>query len=139
MKPNRHRYRAWNPRNKEMMELTGFTIRDDGTVNSIIFKNGFETCIQDGDVILMQSTGLADKNDVEIFEGDIIKTNWHPLSVGRFNIGVVTFGVYEGHDDWGSDNTGFYSRVSDCNIVELPNFHGMRVLGSIYQNPELIK
>lgn len=66
------------------------------------------------DVILMQSTGLKDKNGVEIYEGDIVKT------FGA-NIYVVEF--YDGK----------FNPISD---LEASNW---KVIGNIYENPELLE
>jgi len=78
------------------------------------------------EVVLMQFTGLHDKNGKEIYEGDIIKTENHAT-------GIVTFYA----DEYGA-RFGF-----DCRE---PMFHhpiyGMggkkEIIGNIYENPELL-
>ena len=85
------------------------------------FSVGFKDCE------LMQSTGLRDKNGVEIFEGDIIQAY-------RNLIGQIIF------DDRGKF---FGLKISD---VETHGFsmnylegQKIEVLGNIYENPELIE
>lgn len=96
---------------------------------------------------LMQSTNLKDKNGVEIYEGDILPSNYNVFSKGELKVQVVRFldggfrtlSVYQ---EWGS--YGAYGKP------EIANWHGgkclgeevarkTKVLGNIYENPELLE
>lgn len=75
------------------------------------------------EVELMQFTGLKDKNDIEIYEGDILNHNG--------DLWVVRY----------SEEDGMFILYYD-NIIE--NFSNMNskwleVIGNIYENPELLK
>lgn len=90
-------------------------------------------------------TGLTDRNDVKIFEGDIIR--WRDnteLSVGG-QIAEVCFGKYRDAESVFDDiyPLGFYIRFSDKNCVtiswldEYKNYFD--IIGNIYDNPELLE
>ena len=82
--------------------------------------------ISNNDLNLMQSTGFRDKNGKEIFEGDIVD------SEGGFTTGVVEFR---------SDLGMFVSTLIKYNNFErLCDAHGLvKVIGNIYENPELLE
>ena len=82
-----------------------------------------------GDV-LMQFTGLQDKNGVDIYVGDVVSQKLNCLwDEGRHNL-EVRFN----HDQFQTGNvksySSLYSAVQSCDA---------EVIGNIHQNPELIK
>ena len=76
---------------------------------------GFEDCV------LMQSTGLFDKNSKEIFEGDIVRFHTPQLTT----IGVVEFDKNEGCFKVRNDFGGHYVTMFHTRYFE--------VIGNIYQ------
>lgn len=83
--------------------------------------------------VLMQSTGLKDKNGSEIFEGDIVK----------YKAGCNTFTEEVAYD---KDFAGFGVRDANANIIftfgelaEDIDLHSLEVIGNKYENPELLE
>lgn len=91
----------------------------------IIYKNGKYMEVADfKDVILLQSTRFKDKNDTEIFEGDVLKY-WGECRPVVFK--ESSFGWVEGGD---------YIPFSMICISEIGN---AEVIGNIYENGDLLK
>lgn len=80
---------------------------------------------------LMQSTGLKDKNGVEIFEGDIVLAD----DVKK----IVTFGEQEHEEDFGDliYYIGFnvYTKMGYSSVIPVD----YEVIGNIWQNIELLE
>lgn len=85
---------------------------------------------------VMQSTGLTDKNNQKIFEGDVIDQGDNFNSIVRF-----------GHHD---ETIGFHLEEISCMNGETePRIHSLfayttipeqcEVIGNIYENPELLE
>lgn len=87
------------------------------------------------DVIIMQSTGLKDKNGVEIFEGDIVRYK----DLETFN----DFPINEILKIKYSDDFLEWVTVDKNGILDdLYNFTDTRelaIIGNIYENPELLE
>lgn len=83
-----------------------------------------------GDVI-MQSTGLKDRENTEIYEGDIVKY-LGPTKKGRIFIYQVI---------WQPEKCRFIGRhlLDPKNLKPIRMFAaGYQVIGNIYENPELL-
>ena len=76
------------------------------------------------DIVLMQSTGLTDKNGKEIFEGDILGTK-----DGLLN-GVVKFNIDLGM--WTNSLLRYNNFERLCSIA-----NSREIIGNIWEHPEL--
>lgn len=82
-------------------------------------------------IVLMQSTGMKDKNGTEIYEGDIVK----PVSFASW-IGVVKYSSENAAYILDDHNNEFIRGEN----VYLSQFNeGLEVKGNIYENPELME
>lgn len=120
------KFRAWNKEKKIMGEVLGIDILH----KEIFFSNEDVDCYEHTDfkdIELMQYTGLKDKNNKEIYEGDIVKL--------RANHGI---GVIKYYDEWGAFVVEY---IKPRPLVVLGmNYYkeDIEVIGNIYKNSELL-
>lgn len=120
------RYRAWDKNLKTMYEVDDIMSIDFGkseiSVKTLLFEqtNRYDF----DDIVLMQSTGLKDKNGKEIFEGDIID------STDGFLTGVVEFRVSLGM--FVSELVEYNNFERLCNVAS-----SRKIIGNIWGHPEL--
>lgn len=122
------RYRAWLKEDKEMID-----------VEEINFFNGEFDFIGDAitwmcksdDCVLMQSTGLRDKNGKEIFEGDILS-----IETDEENVRVEV--------SWDSKHALFVFESKKYNEKEAlgelfeDNSYPFKIIGNIWEDGELL-
>lgn len=122
------RYRAWNKATKEMYEVDDIMSIDFGKseigVKTLFFDQTNRYNFDD--IVLMQSTGMRDKNDREIFEGDIID------STDGFLAGVIEFRVSLGM--FVSDLVEYNNFERLCNVAS-----SRKIIGNIWEHPELLE
>lgn len=96
--------------------------------------NGYVSTKNVADVYLMQCTGLEDKNGVEIYEGDIVAITNHPFQkTDDSYVGIEINGKYEVR--WCEDDLVW---CAGCLLLARTKYY-VRVIGNIYQNPELLE
>lgn len=131
------KFRAWDERNKKMM--TSHLIWGENTVclDGIMYESTSESTHLDDISVLMQYTGLKDKNGVEIYEGDILTDD---ISHRNINT-VVRFGQHMTSDDYyASPANGWFLEGDDKDGRSLTEDMQLdyEVIGNIYENPELL-
>ena len=121
------KYRAWDSVEKKFVEH--FFITDNGLICNMEKPTSDSKLlipIEKSELILMQSTGLVDKNGKEIFEGDIVRffdslyTVFYDIKEGCYRL--------KPHDDrWVVDYMYSFSSEESFEIV-----------GNIYENKECL-
>ena len=124
------KFRAWTEEGK-VMYYDVYPFKDDTLLLSydeIAFDE-----VPASDFILMQSTGLKDKNGNEIFESDIVKyksgCNTYTEEVA-YDKNFAGFGVRDANTDI---IFTFWELAEDIDLISL------EVVGNIYNNPELLE
>ena len=125
----RPEFRAWTEEGKAM--YYGVYPFKDGTL--LLSYDGFAFDeVPASDFILMHSTGLKDKNDNEIFEGDIVRYKAGCNTVTEevvYDKNFAGFGVKD------ADTDIIFTFLQLADVVDLIS---LEVVGNIYQNPELL-
>jgi uncharacterized phage protein (TIGR01671 family) len=86
------------------------------------------------DIILMQFTGLEDKNGRDIYEGDVVK-HYHPTLLADFLAdGEVVWSPKEHQYTY----QGWYVKPPDKHAVLIGSSVEYEIIGNIYENSELL-
>jgi len=120
------KFRAWDKDNKLMCGINGIYqgVYEPDKLEFDIFneKTGYQIyhVLQDEDIKVMQFTGLLDKNDKEIYEGDIVTED--------DEIGLVRYG-----------DGMFYAFNYGFEHAILSSPKDLEVIGNKFENPELLE
>ena len=121
------KFRMWHKKSKKMFDVESINFKDRSLNmwNSVMYT--LSTFSLD-DVILMQYTGLHDKNGKEIYEGDIVVDKEDEV------MGEIT---------WNEEEASFYfSILYENGTYEEEKLNDwasvLEVIGNVYDNPELL-
>lgn len=124
------RFRAWDKEFKEMVQVDALVF--DEQIIKATYKNGNVVKEDIKNYVLMQSTGLRDKNGKEIFEGDIIAIEVDdtviPINARVFQNskkGILMFHVFEDNED-----VPMVELLGDDSVA-------FAIIGNIWEHPEL--
>lgn len=125
------KFRAWDKRKNVMRDVAVLHFTKNGKTNFIEYWiNPTELkSYHVRNIELMQSTGLKDKNGVEIFEGDLVEHD------DNLNGDWETFEACEVVYD--KDYAQFCFKWDAGNF--LTDYRNLNVIGNIYENSELLE
>ena len=146
------RFRAWDIEFKEMVQVDALVF--DEQIIKATYKNGNFVKEDLKNYVLMQSTGLKDKNGKEIYEGDILKFNdeWDEYCYEGY-----VDGVFEGvnYVEIEKETTCFgfgKTKIPESSLFNLVNDEHLtfkelitdtsfefEIIGNIHTNPELVE
>lgn len=121
------KFRAWNENTKKMIDLLKITPL---ALDPTLITDGLFLPFSD-ELILMQFTGLRDKNGKEIYEGDVLSTEADPPRICEIK--------YD--DKFGAFMVGWQPHAFYSKLAEYAYFNNdeIKVIGNIHENPELVK
>ncbi|WP_430619629.1 YopX family protein [Enterococcus sp. DIV0183] len=124
------KFRVWDKNTNDMVDVKTIDLEKDGSIGCIVDYSNIN--LDASECILMQSTGLKDKNGVEIFEGDIVQYRDGEYSY----LGIVKRDCYQFFIDGiePDDNYGF---IDVSNTFD--GTSSLEVIGNIHENPELLE
>ena len=128
-----YKFRCWDTENKEMLKVQELDFEDTFYGGRLSIRTDkYNDYFDMEDMVLMQYTGLKDKNEKEIYEGDIVKINDEIIAK------VI----------WDNDYLGYFLYANEENSIDsfengeqpLYDYWGsIEVIGNIYDNPELLE
>ncbi|HBB5545038.1 TPA: hypothetical protein KBR98_001906 [Listeria monocytogenes] len=136
-------FRAFVKRKKEMFPVTD--LRFNRYEKDAVGVNGcgdpYCTMCDDwynfDDVLLMQYTGLKDKNGKKIFEGDIVAFSEDDFHVFNSQVEYFSEDGYPAFDIKVPSTYYFDSNV--FSEVSMSGLYEIEVIGNIHENPELLE
>ncbi|HBM3744633.1 TPA: YopX family protein [Listeria innocua] len=125
-------YRAFVKKDKKVLPVTDLCFNETEAVGVSGCGNAKCTMCVDwfsfDDVVLMQYTGLKDKNGKKIFEGDIVNCKFFDRMVGDI-AGVINF----------TDCVWAVSDFKNKRLYQSIDVDNIEIIGNIHENPELLE
>jgi len=130
------KFRAWDEIGEWMGDITSIDF-DEKSIFMTTRCSDDENCFELDKTPIMQYTGLKDKNGKEIFEGDVVEYNdFNSLRTGghaedKIIVGKVIFSC----GMWMVEENNCGHDLYEA----LVNDEELKVIGNIYENPELVE
>ena len=124
------KFRIWDTENKEMLKVQELDFEPTFYGGRIAIRpDQYNDYFDTEDMILMQYTGLHDKNGKEIYEGDILRFNEVDTAIVEWNEKYAYFMVRPIQD---------YYFDSDV-LGHAIEYNNAEIIGNIYENEDLLE
>ena len=118
------KFRAWWEKGKTMFPFVAVHQTGDACFGGAWYRAE--------DVVLMQYTGLSDKENKRIYEGDVVA---EVIDGERGDMYVIEWSRDGNHSYYAGYRTDDRSLETEMQLFELG---ALEILGNIYENPELL-
>lgn len=122
------KYRVWDKELQTMLDVSLINFKK-GVLVGEHWEFGETNFMSFDEIVLMQSTGLFDKNGKEIFEGDIVDYKGRKAII-KWHGSYASF-IYRFIDKP-------KERKAEWSPLYLAHLH-VEIIGNIYENPELLE
>jgi uncharacterized phage protein (TIGR01671 family) len=123
------KFRAWDKHVEKMLFWNDLYSYD--------LHGFFDDPTTEDDIIFMQYTGLKDKNDKEIYDGDILKSFAHPDIPLLHKIEWSD--KYNGWFAKNVNNKGSDYKTGDVQLFVYAKHNDFGIIGNMYENPGLLE
>lgn len=138
------KFRCWDKENDRMIypstEGVCFELDDDG-INILDVSGDYpeDHTFPAIDSVLMQSTGLKDKNGVEIFEADVVKVSDGGNEEDSYTSVVKNY-ADEGYPAFDIEApSSWYYESNVLSTIMGGDYETIEVIGNVWENPNLLE
>lgn len=128
------KYRVWDKELQTMLDVYLIDFKK-GVLVGEHWKFGETNFMSFDEIELMQSTGLFDKNNKEIFEGDVISDGYMSRNIRHHQ----ALGFYTIDDNGVEEFFGDTASLEDFEEVSKYMSENIEIIGNVYENPELLE
>lgn len=147
------KFKVWDKTTETMFTIDGEKLINADLWNQVVWLDDSPLDYENGEEAeLLQYTGLKDKNNKEIYEGDILKESNGDLNVCIYIDTVASYGfvpdvIYKHNYEEDDENIDFLALAeqmyeeygTDCFPKNLEPKKYLEVIGNIYESPELLE
>ncbi len=135
------KFRAWSVEKKNMLNNAQFLYDgmcgdEEDVKDPFLYSDNFGNLTEDDEVILMQFTGLKDKNGKEIYEGDWIKDETFFNHAGQEG---VEDNILDGVCEYEGASFCVDNGITGCGYVPLNATENWVIVSNVHENPELLE